>query len=637
VTWDLGSIPAGESRTLNLVVNVASDLEDGTVLRNIAVANSPTDDQGPKESEPEDVTVEEDLRALLTIQKSAMSSTVAAGEELTYQISINNRGSGSAQDVIVTDPIPEGTAFVSANLDGAHTNGVVTWSLGTVEAGESIDLELTVLVDEDLSGGTTIRNIATVESPDDPEGPKENDPEDVVVEDDAQANLTIQKSAMSGTVGAGEELTYQITISNSGTGSAQDVIVTDPIPEGTAFVSANLDGAHTNGVVIWSLGTVEAGESIVLELTVLVDEDLPGGTTIRNIATVESPDDPEGPKENDPEDVLVEEDEILDTQVSVVKTSNVASASPGDLIEFSIQVTNEGENSAMNVVITDILPDGLMAMNANSGGEIEGNTVTWIIDSIQPEESITVIVTAMVTAEEGSIINSVVVTGDNFEDEEDESDPVTLNLVDLVIEKEVSANIVGVGTRFEYRIRITNNSENTATEVEVSDFLPIGVRFIDAVPERGSIDYDGTLRVLHWRIDELAPGETLLLNIDVLAETPGEKSNTARVTSRERDSNENDNTSTVAHTQIEFEIPNVFTPNGDGINDTWEIRGIQEFFSSNSLLIVNRWGVEVYKSDNYANDWNGGSLSAGTYYYQLKVVRLDGSEEVFKGYVTILR
>ena len=86
----------------------------------------------------------------------------------------------------------------------------------------------------------------------------------------------------------------------------------------------------------------------------------------------------------------------------------------------------------------------------------------------------------------------------------------------------------------------------------------------------------------------------------------------------------------------EFLIPNMFTPNGDGFNDTWEIDNIQ-LFEVRSVRIINRWGDIVFKANEYNNDWAGifghKNLPAGTYYYILDL----GEEGIRKGDVTIIR
>lgn len=84
-------------------------------------------------------------------------------------------------------------------------------------------------------------------------------------------------------------------------------------------------------------------------------------------------------------------------------------------------------------------------------------------------------------------------------------------------------------------------------------------------------------------------------------------------------------------------IPNLYTPNGDGVNEAFEIKGL-ELFAQNDLVIVNRWGNEVYKANNYQNNWVGTGLNEGTYYYILRVKESAGSEwQIFKGYITLIR
>ncbi|MCB0490325.1 MAG: gliding motility-associated C-terminal domain-containing protein, partial [Cyclobacteriaceae bacterium] len=76
-------------------------------------------------------------------------------------------------------------------------------------------------------------------------------------------------------------------------------------------------------------------------------------------------------------------------------------------------------------------------------------------------------------------------------------------------------------------------------------------------------------------------------------------------------------------------IPNIFTPNGDGVNEVFFIRNIPD---ATELMITNRWGKEVFSSSNYQNDWNGGDVADGVYYY-----RINAGGQSYSGWVEVLR
>jgi len=86
-------------------------------------------------------------------------------------------------------------------------------------------------------------------------------------------------------------------------------------------------------------------------------------------------------------------------------------------------------------------------------------------------------------------------------------------------------------------------------------------------------------------------------------------------------------------------IPNGFSPDGDGINDNFEIVDITQF-PDNKLMILNRWGNTVYEAQPYNNDWNGVNmdnepLPDGTYFYVLEIN--DGTTPPYTGFVVIHR
>jgi len=80
-------------------------------------------------------------------------------------------------------------------------------------------------------------------------------------------------------------------------------------------------------------------------------------------------------------------------------------------------------------------------------------------------------------------------------------------------------------------------------------------------------------------------------------------------------------------------IPNVFTPNGDGSNDVFFIRNLPQEPAINTLVISNRWGKEVFISENYRNDWDALGVADGIYFYRLEVA----GTEPLTGWVEIIR
>ena len=173
--------------------------------------------------------------------------------------------------------------------------------------------------------------------------------------------------------------------------------------------------------------------------------------------------------------------------------------------------------------------------------------------------------------------------------------------------------------------------------VKVQDILPAELNFEQLFPPTlGLASYNNGSKTILWEISKLNNGQTADLRIKVKALNAGIIKNTATVSAKETDPALANNTSTDSKSIAGIIIPNVFTPNGDGLNDTFEIPGL-ELYEANELTIVNRWGGTVYDKKGYKNDWEAGGLNEGTYFYLLKVKSAGDKWEIYKGYVTVLR
>jgi gliding motility-associated-like protein len=95
--------------------------------------------------------------------------------------------------------------------------------------------------------------------------------------------------------------------------------------------------------------------------------------------------------------------------------------------------------------------------------------------------------------------------------------------------------------------------------------------------------------------------------------------------------------------KLPLNIPEGFSPNNDGIDDTWYIR--RPMGSKVSVWVINRWGNEVYKNMNYNNDWRGKGngnilgedLPEGTYFFIVQTIDKNELRNKFVGPLTIIR
>ena len=282
------------------------------------------------------------------VEKTGSASPVTAGEAMTYSLTIYNDGPSAAENVVVTDTLPAEVTFVSASPTPDSGPNPLVWNLGTLTAGESRDILITVTVNADVTAGFTNMVIITTTTPgDDPSNNEDDWPVEVVL----SADLGVVKSDDPDPVSPGALLTYTLNVTNYGPGLAENVLVTDTLPAEVQYVGA--DPAHTYiapDTVIWSLGDLLPGETRDLTLTVQVH---PWVTqTFTNVVVVgsDTPDDnPDNNQDDEPTTPLV-------PGLELVKTVQPAIVAPNMPFTYVIAITNTGHITLDPLVLTDTLP-----------------------------------------------------------------------------------------------------------------------------------------------------------------------------------------------------------------------------------------------------------------------------------------
>ena len=206
-----------------------------------------------------------------TVADSADAGTDGTlGELLTYAFTVTNIGNTTLTDVTISDPMLglAGAACVETLAPGASTTcPLLPTQTHTVTAG-------------DVAAGSVSNVATTTGTP--PSGPDVSDADDATVPTDGgapePATLALVKTANVAVAAPGDQVTYTLRAVNSGTGTARNVVVTDQLPAGTAYLSGSPGCSASGSTVTCSLGSVPGGTDASVTITVRI-EALPSSVT----------------------------------------------------------------------------------------------------------------------------------------------------------------------------------------------------------------------------------------------------------------------------------------------------------------------------------------------------------------------
>ncbi|HEV3446703.1 MAG TPA: DUF4214 domain-containing protein, partial [Gemmataceae bacterium] len=220
------------------------------------------------------------------------------------------------------------------------------------------------------------------------------------------------------TVTAGTNITYTLSVTNNGPSDAQGVSLTDTLPPGTTFVSASA-GTGSGTSYADSIGTLAAGATDTITVVAKLISSAANGSTLTNSATVTSG----TPDPNVANNAATFASTVSTSADLVITKTSPGSVPPGILrgsiaeaegfpITYTIAVTNNGPSDSQAVVVTDMLPTGLIFNSASfSQGTTSqsGNTITANLGTVASGATIsgTIVVTP---TEDGTIINTASVT-----------------------------------------------------------------------------------------------------------------------------------------------------------------------------------------------------------------------------------
>jgi uncharacterized repeat protein (TIGR01451 family) len=245
------------------------------LITSVATVGSPQPDPNPNNNSASATALVTMPLADLAVTMTAYPGFVLEGAPLTYTISVTNNGPSTAQQVALINSLPPEVNFISATTtQGTIGPGAATVQIGTLAPGAHA--VVTVVVSPSMTGSLTASTLATL-------SPLETNPDainasaSVTVTVGPSADLAVSAVSIPATVLSGSNFACVATVVNNGPSAATGVVFSQTIPSGAAFVSSSRAGAIvTNGVIVWTVGSLPVGVGGVITNVLKAPKLLPG-------------------------------------------------------------------------------------------------------------------------------------------------------------------------------------------------------------------------------------------------------------------------------------------------------------------------------------------------------------------------
>jgi len=584
------SLANTNSAVITFEVDVVSPLFPGTTVGNTV---NITNNEGEAVNRTDDIDVKS-APDFSTSTKVSDPVTVNPGDRFTYRITLNNTGTSNATGVTVYDNIPGDVTFFSGTLTidegsgpvvqpdpptsgGLYGRGYIDLSGLTVNVGTPVVIEFDVTADGSITPGD-IYNVAGV-----------NSTQGVSYSMASTFNLPAgeypifsasTKSAadingapfyIGNPLNPGDFVVYTLTVNNTGSVPATNVLVRDPIPAGTIYIYESATGPGVNesalpGEIRWNLGTVEPLTSVVLTFMVRIEAGFdPSFLFVDNQATVEcseiaGTDFPSTPlRINVVQQPATAPNPPVNFDPDTNKEAIPDLASPGDEITYILNFGNYSGVNAEDITITDVIPAGTefvpgsmeMTVNTALGPRLfdEGDlaalppgseSATYIPGSPARVEFYYPLLGGGATGyqvrfkvrvlDDGSVVDGDTITNDNYNittvvpGSSDNGSAVSVRVIERAdfstsTKSVLPAGPVTPGQTLTYTINITNTGDGSAGAVNFLDYIPASTTYVNdslTISDPNTIIYNpGPSPRIEGQISNINPGQTVTVSFQV--------------------------------------------------------------------------------------------------------------------------
>ncbi len=486
------TITGHERITLTVPVTLAYGLTPGLLITNTAAVTS------AEVNTPVTGTVVITVRTpLLEVSKTSTNTngnTLLPDETITYTIVVTNSGNMNANKVVISDFTGVATNFVDNSVTVEPDQGQkattaadlprLAWNL-TITPNQPLTVTFAITVSTGVADGQDIANTVSVTSTE-----IITPVTDTVTDTVGYPILGLDKTAQDaggGYFAPGETITYTIVVSNSNlTAPATDVVISDTVPASTTYIVGSISGGDVRDdsnppVLSWTVNSLAANNPVTLTFAVTISTAATDGLKIVNTADVTG------------SNVITPAADTVTSTVQFVPPLTVTISGP-----------TEGAVATGHIFMATVLPptttipltytwqatDQAPTVNGNQSSLFNTILYSWPTTGVK-------VITVTVANGAGAVSNTHTIT--------------ISYMADLGLSKMVNNVTPQEGERITYTITLASSGPNKATNVVVSDTLPLNVTFAASTTNKGVYNPATGL----WTVGNLAQGEQVTATLAV--------------------------------------------------------------------------------------------------------------------------
>lgn len=509
---NIDSLNMGESKIINIKTLVN---KTGTFINEASVSGNEYDWDLKNNNDSAGINV--NPSADLAVKILVNDTNPKFNSLVKWTLRVTNNGPDEATGVVVVcDLLSKDLIYLSSTGNYDVKSGL--WNIETLESGKSVSIDIVTLVNKTGK----IANDASV-SGKEYDWNLSNNYDNKSIAVDVCADLAIKKLVNDTNPKFNSLVEWTLRVTNNGPDTATGVVVCDILPEGLISIDKSFNGT-------WNVGKLLNNQTKELTIICLVNKT---GKLV-NIADIAG---------NEYDCNLT--NNIVNKSIEVAQSADlfvkkyVNNTSPdfGEIIKWSVVVSNNGPDIATNVQVNDLLDDGLIFVKSSSTkGNYDVKSGIWTIDSLAPETDETLNIYCKVN-KIGKILNFVSVNSTQYDWNEsnnhDNESVDAVKIADLSVIKLINNSNPNYNDLIKWTIIVSNNGPNMATGVIVNDLLPKSVEYISSYLSKGFYNPVNGI----WDVGNLNVGEKLQLNIVSKIVKTGDITNVVNVKGNEKDSN----------------------------------------------------------------------------------------------------